>query len=935
MSDEKIKTPVGANVTSVNGKNTSTIWVRGDDIGAPGITYPDSGATSQLGCVKAGTNITIAPDGTISATGTLGSAWANVTGKPFESIGSGLTVTGGVLSATGGGPTGPVDWKDITNKPSTFAPPIATASVLGGVKQGTNITIAADGTISATGALGTDWSQITNKPTAFPPTPANGSTTLGGVKAGTNITIAPDGTISASGGPGGSTDWKDITNKPATFTPPIATSTVLGGVKPGTGLTIDADGTLARVPSAWNEVTGKPAVFPVAVATKASLGGVIAGAGVNIDGSGVISVNSATPSWNDITGKPATFTPPIASAKLLGGVKEGAGINIEADGTINTVQAAPYWDEVLDKPATFPVAIATKNSLGGVSAGPGVSITEAGEISVRTTPPDWTEITNKPDEFNPPIASVSTLGGVKQGNNISIDPDGTINAAALDIPVASTFILGGIKVGNGLTIQEDGTLGTESSAPYWTEIVGKPDVYPPSVAADGVVGGIMPDDNFTVSPSGLLSGKLFTGRSFAVVQYDDSGKLVASPTLENRNGNLILGGTQPTVKEDGSNGDEVTFGGGLTILDKSNKYRLGIYNDSLDYDLSFTNGPNIKTGFLPFVTQVVGEVVSVAFGSIVDAIGYATGKKLGVVQVGQNIDVDSKGVISVKTADKSNLGLMIAGANLNVDKGVVTPALATNNSPGIVEVGSGLTIDANGVLSATGAVQFINSYRDLCSPNGREAIGSWKIPKGVDYVRVTMVGAGGSGGQSGGDANKYPGGGGGGAGGFHVLLLNTYKFESEQVLYYKFSTGGGGPGGYMASVTLSEDPYVADPKKSIAYVNGGQNGADGPQTVSYRKGCSKGGFGGIAQPIQTTEKAATIIWGSGQQGQSGFGVMSYQDESVAPGHKTIGGIGGASIFGGKNAGDVVSIGGGGEGGGDSNGNASGYYGGSAAIIFEW
>lgn len=41
-----------------------------------------------------------------------------------------------------------VAWNNVTGKPSTFPPPVATASVLGGIKQGTGLSIAADGTAS-------------------------------------------------------------------------------------------------------------------------------------------------------------------------------------------------------------------------------------------------------------------------------------------------------------------------------------------------------------------------------------------------------------------------------------------------------------------------------------------------------------------------------------------------------------------------------------------------------------------------------------------------------------------------------------------------------------------------------------------------------------------------------------------------------------------
>lgn len=874
MSDENVKVGgLGATITSVNGISKNSVWILGDDIGAPGRTYPDNPqGVSQLGCVKAGTNITIAADGTISATGTLGSDWTNVTNKPFTTLGSGLTVTGGVLSVTGGG--GSVDWADITGKPSVF--PVAIAS----------------------------------------------TTQLGGVKAGTNITIAGDGTISASGGPGGPTDWKDITNKPATFTPPIATESLLGGVKPGSGLNVSADGTLtadAAAPS-WNEVTGKPAVFPVAVATKSALGGVIAGAGVNIDGSGVISVNSAAPAWNDITGKPATFTPPIASDKQLGGVKEGAGINIEADGTINTVQAAPYWNEVLDKPATFPVAVATDNSLGGVIAGPGVSISPDGEISVRTTPPAWEEITNKPDEFNPPVASVSVLGGVKQGNNISIDPDGTISAGAINIPIASSFTLGGVKIGNGITIQEDGTIGTDATQPHWTDILDRPEAFPPTIAQEGVVGGIMPDDNFAVSSTGSLSAKPFVGKSFAVVAYDDDGKIGGSYTASLQNGNLTLGGSKPTT-----GGEEATYRGALSLVDLSGKYKSTIYNDSFDYDIALTNGPNIRTGFLPFVSNVVGELISLSFGSIVDAIGYATGKKLGVVQVGGNIDVDTKGVISVKTADKSNLGLMIAGANLNVDKGVVTPAVATLDSLGIVQVGSGLSVDANGVISTTNAIAFVNK-QVFNNGNYYPKNYTWKIPEGVDYFRVRVCGAGGAGGWSNTDAGKGPGGGGGGAGAYAETIFYGYKFDDGSV--FDIVVGGlaqGSSSGGASSFTLRT-------KGGNAYLNcpGGTNGESGTEQSQMDKGYSKGGKGGHPSTDGVDlDKMRVPDFAYGGDGAPGLSVKNYK------GDKTVGGAGGSSGANPSYWGGYGGYGFGGTGGGEANGQTGIAGAGSGGVIIEW
>jgi hypothetical protein len=70
------------------------------------ITPSDIATSSKIGLVKPdGTTTTIDADGTLHAAGGSGGAptWSEISNKPFESIGSGLSVSDGVLSATGGG----------------------------------------------------------------------------------------------------------------------------------------------------------------------------------------------------------------------------------------------------------------------------------------------------------------------------------------------------------------------------------------------------------------------------------------------------------------------------------------------------------------------------------------------------------------------------------------------------------------------------------------------------------------------------------------------------------------------------------------------------------------------------------------------------------------------------------------------------------------
>ena len=68
---------------------------------------------------------------------------------------------------------------------TAYTLPPATATVLGGVKQGSGVTIAADGTLSSASAY---------------TLPIATGTVLGGVKVGTGLTAAADGTLSVSGG---------------------------------------------------------------------------------------------------------------------------------------------------------------------------------------------------------------------------------------------------------------------------------------------------------------------------------------------------------------------------------------------------------------------------------------------------------------------------------------------------------------------------------------------------------------------------------------------------------------------------------------------------------------------------------------------------------------------------------------------------------------
>lgn len=98
-----------------------------------------------------------------------------------------------------------------------YSLPTASPTVLGGVKVGTNLSIDADGVLSAASGGG-----------AYS-LPVASASTLGGVKVGSNLSVDAGGVLSA----------------PAPYVLPVATDMVLGGIKAGAGVSIAADGTLS------------------------------------------------------------------------------------------------------------------------------------------------------------------------------------------------------------------------------------------------------------------------------------------------------------------------------------------------------------------------------------------------------------------------------------------------------------------------------------------------------------------------------------------------------------------------------------------------------------------------------------------------------------------------------------------------------------------
>ena len=208
---------------------------------------------------------------------------------------------------------------------SSYALPIASNSVLGGIKVGANLSIDGNGVLNAAAGGGGTWGSITGTLSAQTdlqsaldgkqPLAVN-LTSLAGLTYGTHGQLL----IMTAAGIFGLTD---------PYALPIASGSVLGGIKVGSGLAIDGSGVLSSTYS-----------YSLPVASPSVLGGIKVGSGLAIDGSGVLSSTYS-------------YSLPVASPSVLGGVKTGSRITIDGSGVASPdVQLAATFVLAIGQPAT-------------------------------------------------------------------------------------------------------------------------------------------------------------------------------------------------------------------------------------------------------------------------------------------------------------------------------------------------------------------------------------------------------------------------------------------------------------------------------------------------------------------------------------------------------------------------------------------------------
>jgi len=341
--------------------------------------YSDPGnyINSPQGYLVVGTGLSVTADGTLLA--------ASAAGGTVTSVTAGLGLNGGTITTNG-----------------VISLKTASATQLGGIKVGANLTISADGTLSApspgTGTIsgvtagnGLQGGGITGN-VGLSLLPA-GKGVFGGVSIGNGIDVAA-GTISLAaatetdaGGLALATaaevDAGTVTNKavtPATLATKVA-STVKAGLVQLSDSVLTNDSTKAATQ------TAAKAAFDAAVTAQTTANAALPKSGGTMTGIIAFAPGQTFPG----------VSLPLATTTTPGVIQVGSGLSVDAQGLLTTSNVGTV------------TAITPGEGLGAPASGN--VITTSGTI--RLLPPAGTSI-----------------GGVKAGTNVSIGADGTISVLA-------------------------------------------------------------------------------------------------------------------------------------------------------------------------------------------------------------------------------------------------------------------------------------------------------------------------------------------------------------------------------------------------------------------------------------------------------------------------------------------------------------------------
>lgn len=423
---------------------------------------------TSLGAVKIGTTLSITADGLIDVANTSYPV-TSVNNKTGAVILTASDITGFAAVATTG------NYNDLSNKPTAYSLPIATATVLGGVKapaSNEHLAIAGDGTIDLT------FNPVKSVNGALPD-PSTGNVVLS--------TTAPVGLVTPTQIPNGG-DFNSYQTAGLFFVLDADAGSLLNAPNTSVGGTLDVEpmtttatggdviqrymqaGALyfrryAQSTNTWSTWAHVATSSAIPIASSTQLGGILVGAGLNITGVGVLSTQIQS-----INGKSDQFTVlsasdvsavPLSDKQAPGGVATldaTATTPIPAtdpytygrvpfyQNTLGTWQTAGTWDAAANHVVQAHSTITTSDTNTALlsSGRHTIDISYGGNGVLGLTNPDYQTVSAEGMVYEVTVAGTTNLDGYSQWDvgDLAVVVNGkwkkiTINFANVVFPSAT------------------------------------------------------------------------------------------------------------------------------------------------------------------------------------------------------------------------------------------------------------------------------------------------------------------------------------------------------------------------------------------------------------------------------------------------------------------------------------------------------------------
>ncbi|MDP4184066.1 MAG: hypothetical protein Q8862_02755 [Bacteroidota bacterium] len=586
---------------------------------------------------------------------------------------------------------------------TNYTLPVASATALGGVKVGTNLSIDGDGVLSATGISGsTTLSGLTdvtiNSPSDKGFLQYDAATSKWMSKALT--TAIPDATSTSSGlfSAADKAKLDGLTN----YTLPVASATALGGVKVGTNLSIDGDGVLSAV---------------------GGVASIVAGTGItsSVDASKNVTLSLSNVNDKTIMGNNSGISAPPAPI-AVSDVKTMLGINTVEATLANKIdkseKAANNGVATLDANGKVPssqipaISFATVNVVGSQAAMTGLSGAVVGSTAVRTdesktyvlAASDPSNINNWIQLLSPTSSGIQTINGytgptvnltpadlglqnleLTTNKSTSVTADAGSDIKYPSVNAIKTYVDNKVPVFNGgadanrvLTVNSAGT-GTAWISPSASTM--------PVTPISGVTG----TDAQTVLSSlkSLIDTKVtanivpIIGNTKTKITYDSKG--------------LVIAGADATTADIAPSTDrQYVKDAQLAPLSNLSGVNTGDQNAS---QVNVTSGTGVSASNVQSALEELAARITTATAGGMTAVYHDTSLKGNGTSSSttDQLGIADNGVITAKIANGAvTLGKM---ANMSTNK-LLGRSTTGTGTPEEISIGSGLSL-SGGTLSAT------------------------------------------------------------------------------------------------------------------------------------------------------------------------------------------------------------------------------------------